>query len=72
MNNYKNNLSESDYFPVIYEDLMKNPEEETKKIINFLGLSFEKSLIDSNMWADKLNSNKLVSIPRSAHGETTY
>ena len=67
MNNYKNNLSESDYFPVIYEDLMKNPEEETKKIINFLGLSFEKSLIDSNMWADKLNSNKLVSIPRSAH-----
>jgi len=37
--NDRHNLSDLDFFEVKYEDLVDNPEEEMKKIFNFIGIN---------------------------------
>lgn len=64
---YRASLSPSKYLAIKYEDIMQNPLKWVDILCQFIGVDFDKSILDSSQWSEKLSGNKLVNIPRSAH-----
>lgn len=63
---YQETLPSNRYYPVRYEDIMADPEKEVGEICEFIGVNFEKELMQPETWPDRFNTS-LVKVPRSAH-----
>ena len=65
---YKKKFGNKRYLLIKFEDIHKNPEKISRKLCNFLNLSFDKNMIKDKRWKSLLK-NKFNYINETAYGE---
>lgn len=65
----KKEINESNYYELKMEDLTRNPEKELKRITDFIGIDFDKNMLDidltkghSGRWKDDLTDYEILKI----------
>ena len=65
---YKKKFGNKRYLLIKFEDIHKNPEKISRKLCNFLDLSFDKNMIKEKKWKSLLK-NKFNYINETAYGK---
>jgi hypothetical protein len=67
----KKEIDDSNYYELKMEDLIQNSEKELKGITNFIGIKFDKKMLEidltkghSGRWKDDLNDNEISKIKK--------
>ena len=66
MERYLQELPGERYMSLKYEDIMSEPERETKRICDHVGVEFEEEMLQPETWHARLPKS-LLSNPQSAH-----